>query len=98
SGSVRWSATLQDPPSMTVLAGGHVLLLAGQKLIALNITDGSVAWTFTPPGAHFSLLGSGAPPVSAGDFVVGAGYPGPVGVQQLVFVEATEADSAGQGI
>jgi outer membrane protein assembly factor BamB len=98
SGSVRWSATLQYPPSTPVVAGEHVLLLAGQKLVALNITDGSVAWTFTPPGTHFSLLGGGFPPLSAGDFVTSAGYPGPVVTQQLVFVEATEADSAGHGI
>jgi outer membrane protein assembly factor BamB len=98
SGSVRWSATLQDPPSTPVVAGEHVLLLAGQKLIALNITDGSVAWAFTPPGTHFSLLDGGFPPISAGDFVISAGYPGPVVTQQLVFVEATEADSAGHGI
>jgi outer membrane protein assembly factor BamB len=98
SGSVRWCATMQDPPSSPVVAGEQVLLLAGQKLIALNIASGSVAWTFTPPGTHFSLLGSGVPPLSAGDFVVGAGYPGPVVTQQLVFVEATEADSAGHGI
>lgn len=98
NGSVRWSATLQDPPSTPVVAGEHVPLLAGEKLVALNITDGSVAWTFTPPGASFYLLSGGAPPVSAGDFVVGAGYPGPVVTQQLVFVEATEADSAGHGI
>jgi outer membrane protein assembly factor BamB len=65
SGSVHWSATLQDPPSTPVVAGRHVLLLAGQKLVALNITDGSVAWTFTPPGAHFTLLGGGVPPISA---------------------------------
>jgi outer membrane protein assembly factor BamB len=98
NGAMRWSATLQDPASTPVVAGQHVLLLAGQKLIALNITDGSVAWTFTPPGTHFYLLGDGDPPLSAGDFVVGAGYPGPVVTQQLVFVEATEADSAGHGI
>jgi outer membrane protein assembly factor BamB len=98
SGSVHWSATLQDPPSTPVVAGGHVLLLAGQKLVALNITDGSVAWTFTPPGAYFTLLDGGVPPISAGDFVVGAGYPGPIVTQQLVFVEATDVDSNGRGI
>jgi outer membrane protein assembly factor BamB len=98
NGSMRWNATLQDPPSTPVVAGEHVLLLAGQKLTALNITDGSLAWTFTPPGTHVYLLDGGAPPLSAGDFVTSAGYPGPVVTQQLVFVEATEADSAGHGI
>jgi hypothetical protein len=64
NGSMRWSAILQDPPSTSVVAGEHALLLAWQKLIALNITDGSVAWTFAPPGAHFYLLGGSAPPLS----------------------------------
>jgi outer membrane protein assembly factor BamB len=96
NGSMRWSAILQDPPTNPVIVGELILLRAGQMLVALNITDGSVAWTFTPPGGSFYDLDGGQPPYTSS--VVTEGYPGPVVTQQLVFVEATEADSAGHGI
>jgi outer membrane protein assembly factor BamB len=96
SGAVRWSAPMKDATTAPAVADGHAIVLAGQDLVALNTTDGSVAWTFTPPGGSFFAMQSGVPPIAP--YRVTEGYPAPFVAQRLVFVEATEADGAGTGI
>lgn len=96
SGAVRWSTPMKDAPTTPAVADGHAIVQAGQDLVALNTTDGSVAWTFTPPGGSFFLMESGVPPIAA--YTVSEGYPALFVAQHLVFVEATAADGAGTGI
>jgi outer membrane protein assembly factor BamB len=96
TGSVRWTAALLHATSTPVLADGRVVVLSGNELVALDPTDGAVKWTFAPPGDAFVDLQSGYPPVTT-DFVV-TGDLGPFAAQQLVLVEATEADAAGHGL
>ena len=79
-----------------MVADGRVIVLSGDKLVALDPYDGAVKWTFAPPGDAFVDLYSGNPPVTT-DFVV-TGDPGPFAAQHLVMVEATESDAAGHGL
>jgi outer membrane protein assembly factor BamB len=72
------------------------MVLSGNELVALDSHDGSVLWTFAPPGDSFVDLYSGNPPFTT-DFVV-TGDLGPFAVQHLVMVEAMEADAAGHGL
>ena len=96
TGSVRWTTTLTHSSSAPVVADGRVIVLSGDKLVALDPYDGAVKWTFAPPGDAFVDLYSGNPPMTT-DFVV-TGDPGPFAAQHLVMVEATEADAAGHGL
>ena len=96
TGSVRWSTTLTHSSSAPVVADGRVVVLSGDKLVALDPNDGAVKWTFAPPGGSFVDLHSGIPPITT-DFVV-TGDPAPLVAQHLVMVEATESDAAGHGL
>jgi outer membrane protein assembly factor BamB len=51
-----WTTTLTHATSAPVVADGRVVVLRGDKLVALDPNDGAVVWTFAPPGGSFVAL------------------------------------------
>jgi len=84
TGSLLWSRTLAGNPSAPDVADGHVLLPGNDGLVALRVTDGSIAWTFRP-GTAFSALDDGGPPNMT--YSPSAGNLAPVMENHLVFVD-----------
>lgn len=88
TGTVRWQRALEDTPSMAASADGRVFVMASHlfagHLLALNASDGSVAWDYTSDA-----------PLSRGGDEQNGGSNAPLVVGGRVFAQAAERDAGG---
>jgi outer membrane protein assembly factor BamB len=98
TGAVLWSKTLNGFPNAPVVDEEHVILLADNGLVALNTSNGSIAWNFKPTGSNYTYTALDGGSLNNGGYSVQEGDPGPVTANHLIFVEATAGqDLAGLG-
>lgn len=72
-GEIKWRAPLTSPSrAAPTIAGGKVFVTTlSNSVLALNTTDGKVAWEFTGLGQSTGLIGA-ASPAATGDLVIPA--------------------------
>lgn len=72
SGNVAWTADLDAPArSAPTVAGGRAFVVAADnELYAIDISEGSIDWTYTGSGSAAGVLGNASPAVEGGLVIV----------------------------